>query len=62
MMDHDDFVVGEDRLERTLAKCENVSLLRIPPPKEGSEDTDISQWDLNDVVWMGKLRPKVCTD
>ncbi|CAM9022716.1 unnamed protein product [Wickerhamomyces anomalus] len=56
-MEQDDFMVAEDRLEKTLMKADYVSLLRIPPPKcEGDTVTDISQWDLSDVVWFGKLK------
>lgn len=56
-MEQDDFMVAEDRLEKTLMKADYVSLLRIPPPKcEGDTVTDISQWDMSDVVWFGKLK------
>lgn len=56
-MDHEQLLVGEDRLEKTLVKAENVSLLRIPPPTTEDESVvDIHEWDLNAVVWTGKLK------
>lgn len=60
-MDHDDFIVAEDRLEKTLLKADYVSLLKIPPPKEDGNDdelnvADMSDWDMNGVVWTGSLK------
>lgn len=58
-MEHEELLVSEDRLEKTLVRADNVSLLRIPPPNNDDDDeniVDIHEWDLDAVVWSGKLK------
>ncbi|CCH43258.1 hypothetical protein BN7_2806 [Wickerhamomyces ciferrii] len=61
MMNNDDeFFVSEDRVEKTLFRADDVCLIKIPPPittdSTSSSIIDINSWDLNEIVWKGKLK------
>lgn len=50
-------IIEEGQIDTTLAVISSgVSLIKIPPPIDESDQSNISNWNFNEKVWIGKMR------